>query len=72
MSQYKQRDTYEGPRGIQNIKSQDQKINSLHPVIVKTPNAENKEKMLEALREKGQLKFKDRPMRVKADFQERV
>jgi hypothetical protein len=42
----------------------DQKINPTHPIIVKTPNAPNKERTLKALRGKGQVTYKGRPIRL--------
>jgi hypothetical protein len=33
----------------------DQKRNSAHPIIIKTPNTLNKERILKAVREKGQV-----------------
>ena len=46
----------------------DQKINSSHHIIIKTPNAQNKTKILKAVREKGQVMFKGRPIRIAPDF----
>ena len=36
----------------------DQKINSSRYIIIKTPNAQNKERILKAVRQKGQVKYK--------------
>jgi hypothetical protein len=46
----------------------DQKRNSSHHIIIKTPNALNKEKILKAVREKGQVTYKGRPIRITPDF----
>ena len=46
----------------------DQKRNSSHYIIVKTPNALNKERILKAVREKGQVTYKGSPIRITADF----
>jgi hypothetical protein len=46
----------------------DQKRNSSHHIIVKTPNAQNKERILKAVREKGQVTYKDRSIRITPDF----
>jgi hypothetical protein len=46
----------------------DQKRNSSHHKIVKTPNAQNKERILKAVREKGQVTYKGRPIRITLDF----
>ena len=44
----------------------DQKRNSSCHIIVKTPNAQNKERILKAVRGKGQVK--GRPIRIPPDF----
>ena len=46
----------------------DQKRNSSHHIIIKTPNALNKERILKAVREKGQVTYKGRPIRIIPDF----
>ena len=46
----------------------DQKRNSSHHIIVKTPNAQNKERILKAVREKGQVIYEGRPIRITPDF----
>jgi hypothetical protein len=46
----------------------DQKRNSSCYIIVKTPNAQNKDRILKAVREKGQVKYKGRPIRITPDF----
>jgi hypothetical protein len=47
----------------------DQKRNSSsHHIIIKTPNALNKERILKAVREKNQVTYKDRPIRITPDF----
>jgi hypothetical protein len=46
----------------------DQKRNSSCHIIVKTPNAQNKERILKAVSEKGQVTYKGRPIRIIADF----
>jgi hypothetical protein len=38
----------------------DQKRNSFYHIIVKTPNAQNKERILKAVRKKGQVTYKCR------------
>jgi hypothetical protein len=45
-----------------------QKRNSSCHIIVKTPNAQNKERILKAVREKGQVTYKGRPIRIIPDF----
>ena len=35
---------------------------------MKTPNAQNKERLLKAVREKGQVKYKGRPIRIAPGF----
>jgi hypothetical protein len=46
----------------------DQKRNSSYHIIMKTPNAQNKERILKAVREKGQVTYKGRPIRITLDF----
>ena len=46
----------------------DQKRNSSWHIIIKTPNAQNKEKILKAVREKGQVTCKDKPIRIISDL----
>jgi hypothetical protein len=46
----------------------DQKRNSSHHIIIKTPNALNKERILKALRRKGKVIYKGRPVRIIPDF----
>jgi hypothetical protein len=41
-----------------------QKRNSSHHIIIKTPNAQSKERILKAVREKGQVTYKGRPFRI--------
>jgi len=45
----------------------DQIRNSYCHTIVKTPNAQNKERILKAVRGKGQVTYKDRPVRITPD-----
>jgi hypothetical protein len=44
-----------------------EKKSSRH-IIIKTLNAQNKERILKASREKGQITFKGRPIRITPDF----
>ena len=46
----------------------DQKRNSSCHIIIKTPNALNKERLLKALRGKGQVIYKGRHIRITSDF----
>jgi hypothetical protein len=46
----------------------DQKRNSSHHIIAKTPNVKNKERILKAIKEKGQVTYKGRPIRITPDF----
>ena len=45
-----------------------QKLNSYSQIIIKTSNAQNKERILKAVRGKGQVTYKDRPIRLMQDF----
>jgi hypothetical protein len=60
------------PRNIQEAygtpNSLDQKTNSSHHIIIKTPNAQNTERILKAVRGKGQVTNKGRPIRITPDF----
>lgn len=42
----------------------DQKRKSSHHIIIKTLNVQNKERILKATREKGQVTYKGRPNRI--------
>jgi hypothetical protein len=44
--------------------SLDQKRNSCHHIIIKIPNAQNKERVLKVVREKGQVTYKGKPIRI--------
>ena len=46
----------------------DQRRNSFCHIIIKTPNAQNKERILKAVREKGQVTYKGKPIRITPDF----
>ena len=46
----------------------DQKRNSSCHLIVKTQNAQNKERILKAVRGKGQVTYKGRPIRIVPDL----
>jgi hypothetical protein len=49
----------------------DQKRNSFYQIIVKTPNVQNKERILKAVREKGQVTYKGRPIRITPELSHR-
>jgi hypothetical protein len=44
------------------------KRNSSHHITIKTPNALNKDRILKAVRGKGQVTYKGRPIRITPDF----
>ena len=46
----------------------DQKRNFSGHIIIRTTNALNKDRILEAVREKGQVTYKGRPIRITPDF----
>jgi zona occludens toxin (predicted ATPase) len=48
--------------------SLDQKRNSSCHIVIKTPNAQNKERILKAVREKGQVTYKGKLIRITPDF----
>ena len=43
-------------------------MNTSRHIIIKTPNALNKERILKAVREKGQVTYKGRPIIITPDF----
>ena len=47
---------------------QDQKRNSSCHIIIETPNALNKERIIKAVRERSQVTYKGRPIRIILDF----
>ena len=46
----------------------DQKRNPPQHIIIRTTNALNKDRILKAVREKGQVTYKGRPIRITPDF----
>ena len=46
----------------------DQKRNSSCHIIIKTPNAQNKERILKAVREKGQVTYNGRHIRITPEY----
>jgi hypothetical protein len=46
----------------------DQKRNFSEYIIIRTTNAVNKNRILKAIREKGQITYKGRPIRIMPDF----
>jgi hypothetical protein len=46
----------------------DQKTKSFCHIIIKTLNAQNKERILKAAREKGQVTYQGRPIRIASGF----
>ena len=46
----------------------DQKRNPSRHIVIKIPNALNKERILKAVRGKGQVTYKGRPIRIIPDF----
>ena len=46
----------------------DMKINSSRHIIIRTTNALNKNRILKAVREKGQVTYKGKPIRITPDF----
>jgi hypothetical protein len=46
----------------------DQKISSSRHIIIRKTNALNKDRILKAVREKGQVTYKGRPIRITPDF----
>ena len=46
----------------------DQKRNCSHHIIIKAMNAQNKERILKAIREKGQVTYKGKRGRITPDY----
>jgi hypothetical protein len=46
----------------------DQKRNSSRHILIRTTNRLNKDRILQAVRERGQVTYKDRPIRITPDF----
>jgi hypothetical protein len=46
----------------------DQKRNSCRHIIIRTANALNKDRILKAVRGKGQVTYKGKPLRIQPDF----
>ena len=53
-------------------KSLDNKRNSFQHIIIRTTTALNKDRILKALREKGQVTYKGKPIRITPDFSQRL
>ena len=45
-----------------------QKRYSFHHIIIKAPNAQNRERILKAVREKGKATYEGRPIRIIPDY----
>ena len=50
----------------------DQKRNSSRHIIIRTPNALNKDRILKAIREKGQVAYKGKFILIIPDFHQRL
>ena len=46
----------------------DQKRNSSQHIMIRTTNTVNKDRILKTVREKGQVTYKSRPIRITPDF----
>jgi hypothetical protein len=55
-------ETYRTPNRL------DQKRNSSHHIIIRTPNTKKQKRLLKAVKEKGQVTYEGRPNRIKSDF----
>ena len=65
--QPKERYPYESTRSLQKPNRLDRKKSS-HHIIIKTLILQNKERILQAAKEKGQVTHKGRPIRITPDF----
>jgi len=59
---------YKHTRKPQTTNRWDKKINSSCHTIIKTQNAQNKEKVLKSVREKVQVTYQGIPIRITPDF----
>jgi hypothetical protein len=50
----------------------DQKRNSSQHIIIRTTNTMNKDRILKAVREKGQVTYKGRPIRITPDSNTKI
>jgi hypothetical protein len=50
----------------------DQKRKSSQHIIIRTANALNKDRLLKAVREKGQVTYNGKPIRITPDFHQRL
>jgi hypothetical protein len=65
----KERDAHTHTRSLHRTPNRlEQKRNPSHTMIIKTPKAQNKESIFKAVREKGQVTYKGRPIRITPDF----
>ena len=53
---------------LQNTNRLDQKRNTSGHIVINTPNTQNKERILKAVRVKGQVTYKGRSIRITLDF----
>jgi predicted nucleic acid binding AN1-type Zn finger protein len=56
------------PEAYRTPNHQDKKRNALRDIIIKTLSTQNKERILKASQEKRQVTYKDKPIRITADF----
>lgn len=68
--QFKERDAYQGARGIQNIKQTESENNFSQHIVIKTPNIQNNKDSVfkKASREKEKVTYKGRSIRTIPDF----
>ena len=64
----KERDAHENTRSLQNSKQTGPEKNSSQHIIIRKTNAPNKVRILKAVREKGQVTYKDKPIKITPDF----
>jgi hypothetical protein len=63
-----ERDAHEHTESYRTPNSLDQKRDSSHHIVIRTPNALNKKTILKAVRGKDQVTYKGRPIRIIPDF----
>jgi hypothetical protein len=61
-------ESHTGIASLQNTKPSGPKEECSRYIIIKTISTQNKERILKAAKEKRQIKYKGKPIRVRADF----
>jgi hypothetical protein len=68
----KKRNAHEHTRSLQTPNRLGQKRNSSRHILIRTTNALNRDRILKAIREKGQVTYKGRPIRIHQTSHQRL